>query len=77
MCLHFCAWQCNDCIYVHVGIICRLGAFNCVCTYACIYSIGLNRLGLRDEPAPQPQHTLLSSPKKMAPTVGLEPTFNR
>ena len=25
---------------------------------------GLSRLGLRNEPAPQPQHTLLSSPKK-------------
>ena len=27
-------------------------------------NLGLNRLGLRNEPAPQPQHTLLSSPKK-------------
>ena len=26
-------------------------------------NLGLNRLGLRNEPAPQPQHTLLSSPK--------------
>ena len=27
----------------------------------------MNRLGLRAEPAPQPQHTLLSSPKKRLP----------
>ena len=35
----------------------------------------MNRLGLKGEPAPQPQHTLLSSPKNAAPTVGLEPTL--
>ena len=27
----------------------------------------MNRLGLKGEPAPQPQHTLLSSPKKRLP----------
>ena len=29
-----------------------------------------NRLGLKGEPAPQPQHNLFSSLKKTAPTVG-------
>ena len=32
-----------------------------------ILKLGLNRLGLRNEPAPQPQHTLLSSLKKQLP----------
>ena len=36
---------------------------------------GLNRLSLRDKPAPQPQDAQFSLPKK-APTVGFEPTFN-
>ena len=29
-----------------------------------VLRVGLNRLGLREEPAPQPQHTQFSSPKK-------------
>ena len=38
-------------------------------TYMCQdrNSLGLNRLGLRDEPALQPQHTLFSSLKKRLP----------